>query len=150
MNEWRTTMKGESPESSILRLPGPEEVSVMSLRRYLERVQQCKAERTLSSVEGNVIRRDTRLIKNREGARRSRLRQKDYIESLEHMVFRLREENHRLVEECRTNRCSVCHSTTTRITPEPSYDTFSSDDSSSSHMSYSSPLPRLFEEIEIL
>jgi len=76
-----------------------EELLQISSDDYEEHVRQLSALRPLSSSERNMIKRQRRLIKNRESAQASRQRKKDYVGDLEKKVGDLFSSNAKLKEE---------------------------------------------------
>eukprot|EP01090_Pellita_catalonica_P018793 TRINITY_DN617_c0_g1_i1.p1 TRINITY_DN617_c0_g1~~TRINITY_DN617_c0_g1_i1.p1 ORF type:complete len:460 (-),score=75.11 TRINITY_DN617_c0_g1_i1:85-1464(-) len=67
--------------------------STADLERY---TQVLRSTRNLSKEEEQVLKRQRRLIKNRESAQKSRLRKKRYVEELERKVQLMADENQRL------------------------------------------------------
>jgi len=76
-----------------------EELLQISSDDFEEHVRQISAIRPLSGSERNLIKRQRRLIKNRESAQASRQRKKDYVGDLEKKVGDLISNNAKLKEE---------------------------------------------------
>jgi len=76
-----------------------EELLQISSDDFEEHVRQLSALKPLSSSERNMIKRQRRLIKNRESAQASRQRKKDYVGDLEKKVGDLISSNAKLKEE---------------------------------------------------
>jgi len=87
-------------------------MSAEELEEYAQHIQ----ESTLSTGEKNEIRKQLRLVKNRESAQASRLRKKNYIDDLEHRVSLLQSENSNL----RQNVSSL-HNENTQLKSEVVY-----------------------------
>jgi len=76
-----------------------EELLHLSTEEFEEHVRQISAMRTLTTSERNGIKRQRRLIKNRESAQASRQRKKDYVGDLEKKVDDLISGNAKLKEQ---------------------------------------------------
>jgi len=84
----------EDPDQKLSR----EELLNLSSRKFEEYVRKLMAKRDLTSEERKELKRQRRLIKNRESAQASRQRKKNYMETLEQQVANLNGENNRLRE----------------------------------------------------
>jgi regulator of replication initiation timing len=87
-------------------------MSAEELEEYAQHIQDSN----LSTGEKNEIRKQLRLVKNRESAQASRLRKKNYIDDLEHRVSLLQSENSNL----RQNISSL-HNENTQLKSEVVY-----------------------------
>ncbi len=84
----------EDPDQKLSR----EELLNLSSKKFEEYVRRLMAKRDLTSEERKELKRQRRLIKNRESAQASRQRKKNYMETLEQQVATLNSENNRLRE----------------------------------------------------
>ena len=84
----------EDPDQKLSR----EELLNLSSKKFEEYVRRFMAKRDLTSEERRELKRQRRLIKNRESAQASRQRKKNYVETLEQQVATLNGENNRLRE----------------------------------------------------
>jgi hypothetical protein len=84
----------EDPDQKLSR----EELLNLSSKKFEEYVRRLMAKRDLTSEERKELKRQRRLIKNRESAQASRQRKKNYMETLEQQVATLNGENNRLRE----------------------------------------------------
>jgi len=109
-NEKRARMRFE-PGHVIPKEQLPK-MSAEELEEYAQHIQDSN----LSAGEKNEIRKQLRLVKNRESAQASRLRKKNYIDDLEHRVSLLQSENCNL----RTNISSL-HNENTQLKSEVVY-----------------------------
>jgi hypothetical protein len=92
----KTSSKKTDP-SNLLVLSREELVGLTS-QEFEEYVRQLMAQRQLSPEEMKELKRQRRLIKNRESAQASRQRKKNYVETLEAQVTNLATENANLKE----------------------------------------------------
>lgn len=76
-----------------------DELLVMTSEDFEGRISRLSALRPLTASEKNTIKRQRRLIKNRESAQASRQRKKDYVDDLESKVESLVSSNARLKED---------------------------------------------------
>jgi regulator of replication initiation timing len=83
--------------NNLLKL-NREELSGLSSQEFEEYVRQLTAQRELTAEELKELKRQRRLIKNRESAHASRQRKKNYVEALEAQVASLATENANLKE----------------------------------------------------
>jgi hypothetical protein len=84
----------EDPDQKLSR----EELLNLSSKKFEDYVRRLMAKRDLTSEERKELKRQRRLIKNRESAQASRQRKKNYMETLEQQVATLNGENNRLRE----------------------------------------------------
>jgi regulator of replication initiation timing len=96
-----STIKGSVKKAidpnNLLKL-SREELSGLSSQEFEEYVRQLTAQRELTAEELKELKRQRRLIKNRESAHASRQRKKNYVEALEAQVANLATENANLKE----------------------------------------------------
>jgi uncharacterized coiled-coil DUF342 family protein len=91
-------LEGESTDISAVQL-SREQLLNMASSEFEERVKQVTATRPLTAAEEREVKRQKRLIKNRESAQASRQRKKEYVDELEAEITSLKNQNSILTQQ---------------------------------------------------